>query len=219
MKHMNNKYRIPFNLQFFAEGAGDSEGSETVAEGSDGQGAETGEEDNGPTMEDVLAQLAEAKAEQARLKLASDRASKEAAGYKKQLQARMSAQEQEDAAKAEAEQAKDARIQELESKFRTMEYSKRYMGMGMDEKSAEAIAELTGELSDVDKFFLTLGKFVQAVQKKSADDAVQKAIKDYPEIMAGTGDKGTSLSVEKAKSLAASSHFGTVNQEALKQFM
>src|SRR5699024_1689667 len=156
-----------------------------------------------------------AKAEQARLKLASDKASKEAAGYKKQLQARMSAQEQEDAAKAEAEQAKDARIQELESKFRTMEYSKRYMGMGMDEKSAEAIAELTGELSDVDKFFLTLGKFVQAVQKKSADDAVQKAIKDYPEIMAGTGDKGTSLSVEKAKSLAASSHFGTVNQEAL----
>lgn len=219
MKHMNNKYRIPFNLQFFAEGAGDSEGSETVAEGSDGQGAETGEEDNGPTMEDVLAQLAEAKAEQARLKLASDKASKEAAGYKKQLQAKMSAEERASEAENERITALEEENKQMKAQMRMASYSKRYIGIGMDEKTADNMAELTGELSDVDKFFLTLGKFVQAVQKKSADDAVQKAIKDYPEIMAGTGDKGTSLSVEKAKSLAASSHFGTVNQEALKQFM
>lgn len=219
MKHMNNKYRIPFNLQFFAEGAGDGEGSETVAEGSDGQGAETGEEDNGPTMEDVLAQLAEAKAEQARLKLASDKASKEAAGYKKQLQAKMSAEERASEAENERITALEEENKQMKAQMRMASYSKRYIGIGMDEKTADNMAELTGELSDVDKFFLTLGKFVQAVQKKSADDAVQKAIKDYPEIMAGTGDKGTSLSVEKAKSLAASSHFGTVNQEALKQFM
>ena len=219
MKHMNNKYRIPFNLQFFAEGAGDGEGSETVAEGSDGQGAETGREDNGPTMEDVLAQLAEAKAEQARLKLASDKASKEAAGYKKQLQAKMSAEERASEAENERITALEEENKQMKAQMRMASYSKRYIGIGMDEKTADNMAELTGELSDVDKFFLTLGKFVQAVQKKSADDAVQKAIKDYPEIMAGTGDRGASLSVEKAKSLAASSHFGTVNQEALKQFM
>ena len=219
MRHIKEEYRLPLNLQFFAEDTGEGEGSETLAEGSEGQGAETGAEDNGPTMEEVLAQLAEARAEQAKLKLASDKASKEAAGYKKQLQARMSAQEQEDAAKAEAEQAKDARIQELESKFRTMEYSKRYMGMGMDEKSAEAIAEITGELSDVEKFFSALGKFVQAAQKKAADDAIQDIVKRVPEARAGNGDNGSSLAVQKAQELAKSQHFGAVNTDALKKFM
>ena len=219
MKHIKEEYRLPFNLQFFADGAGESGGSESVADGSEGQGAETDAESSGPTMEEVLAQLAEARAEQAKLKLASDKASKEAAGYKKQLQARMSAQEQEDAAKAEAEQAKDARIQELESKFRTMEYSKRYMGMGMDEKSAEAIAEITGELSDVEKFFSALGKFVQAAQKKAADDAIQDIVKRVPEARAGNGDSGSSLAVQKAQELAKSQHFGAVNTDALKKFM
>ena len=81
-----------------------------------------------------------------------------------------------------ADEAKDARIQELESKFRTMDYSKRYMGIGMDEKTAEALSELTGELPDADKFFSALDKFMKSKIKSAGEDAIQELIKKNPEI-------------------------------------
>lgn len=211
MKRMNNHYaqtqlwrqsgcRIPLNIQFFAEPAGDGGGGSN----DDGNGGDNaGERGNAPSVEELLAQLAQERATNAQNKAALDKALKEKGELTKNLRAKMSAEEQEAEAKKAADEAKDARIQELESKFRTMDYSKRYMGIGMDEKTAEMLSELTGELTDADKFFSALDKFMKAKIKSAGENAVQELIKSNPEIKSGTGeaDKNAWVS-DMAKELA-----------------
>lgn len=174
-------------------------------------------ENKAPTVEELMAELAKERAEKAKLKNSFDTASSELSNTKKQLKAKMTAEEQEAEAKKAADEAKDARIQELESKFRTMDYSKRYMGIGMDEKTAEALSELTGELTDTDKFFSALGKFVQAVKKQSSEDAVQAYLKDNPDVKAGSGDgEKNSLADERAVSIGKRT--AGANEDILKHY-
>ena len=190
--------KIPMNLQLFAEPTDGDGGGDTDNNGVDGGGS-----NSTPTVEELLAQLAQERAEKAQNKAALDKALKEKGELTKNLRAKMSAEEQEAEAKKAADEAKDARIQELESKFRTMDYSKRYMGIGMDEKTSEMLSELTGELSDVDKFFSVLDKFMKVKIKSAGENAVQELIKSNPEIKAGTGeaDKNAWVS-DMAKELA-----------------
>ena len=227
MKYMNNHYgqlrifdrarcKMPMNLQFFAESAGD--GGDGGSGGSDsGESGESSQENN-PSVEELMAQLAQERAENAKNKNALDKALREKGELTKNLRAKMTAEEQEQEAKREAEEAKDAKIQELESKFRTMDYSKRYMGIGMDEKTAESLSELTGELADADKFFSALGKFITASNKAAGENAVQELIKSNPDIKAGTGsaDKNSWVG-DVAKELA---HQKTgVNTSNLERYM
>ena len=211
MKFMNNHYgqskifgharcKIPLNLQFFAESAGD--GGDGGSEGSDLGESGEGSQENNPSVEELMAQLAQERAENAKNKNALDKALREKGELTKNLRAKMTAEEQEQEAKREAEEAKDAKIQELESKFRTMDYSKRYMGIGMDEKTAEALSELTGELVDADKFFSALGKFITASNKAAEENYRQELIKNNPDINAGSGgDTKNSLAEERAVSI------------------
>lgn len=160
-------------------------------------------ENKTPTVEELLTKLAQKDADYAKLKNSFDTTSSELSTAKKQLKAKMTAEEQIEEEKRLADEAKDAKIQELESKFRTMDYSKRYMGIGMDEKTAEALSEMTGELTDPDKFFSALGKFITASNKSAGENAIQDLIKKNPEIKAGTGeaDKNAWVS-DMAKELA-----------------
>lgn len=177
-------------------------------------------EKNTPTVEELMAELAKERAEKAKLKNSFDTASSELFNTKKQLKAKMTAEEQEVEAKKAADEAKDARIHELESKFRMMDYSKRYMGIGMDEKTAEALSELTGELTDTDKFFSALGKFVQSVKKQSGEDALQTYLKDNPDIKAGSGAASKDeASIQFAKNLAAQKSGTGINEDLLKKLM
>ena len=179
-----------------------AENLETTTVETETQTTETAENKT-PTVEELIARLAQRDADYAKLKNSFDTTSSELSTAKKQLKAKMSAEEQIEEEKRIADEAKDARIQELESKFRTMDYSKRYMGIGMDEKTAEMLSELTGELTDVDKFFSVLDKFMKAKIKSAGENAVQELIKRNPEIKAGTGeaDKNAWVS-DMAKELA-----------------
>lgn len=224
MKYMNNRFgqsrifghthcKIPMNLQLFAEPTGGDGGG-----GSEGIEGKEGTEPGGtPTVEELMAQLAQERATNAQNKAALDKALKEKGELTKNLRAKMTAEEQEAEAKRVADEAKDARIQELESKFRTMDYSKRYMGIGMDEKTAEALSELTGELTDTDKFFSALGKFVQAVKKQSSEDAVQAYLKDNPDIKAGSGD-GTKNSLAEERAVSIGKRTAGANEDILKHY-
>ena len=226
MKFMNNHYgqsrifgrarcKMPMNLQLFAESPG-GDGGET---GNDGDSGDSGSgSEKAPSVEELLAQLAQERATNAQNKAALDKALKEKGELTKNLRAKMSAEEQEAEAKKAADEAKDARIQELESKFRTMDYSKRYMGIGMDEKTAESLSELTGDLPDVDKFFSVLDKFMKSKIKSAGEDAIQELIKKNPEIKSGTGDsEKNALAKEKAKE-AAHRHTGA-NMDILKHYI
>ena len=158
--------------------------------------------ENTPSVDELMAELAKERAEKAKLKNSFDTASSELAATKKQLRTKMTAEEQIEEEKRLAEEAKDAKIQELESKFRTMDYSKRYMGIGMDEKTAESLSELTGELADADKFFSALGKFITASNKAAEENYRQELIKNNPDINAGSGgDTKNSLAEERAVSI------------------
>ena len=155
-----------------------------------------------PSVDELMAELAKERAEKAKLKNSFDTASSELAATKKQLRTKMTAEEQIEEEKRLADEAKDAKIQELESKFRTMDYSKRYMGIGMDEKTAESLSELTGELVDADKFFSALGKFITASNKAAEENYRQELIKNNPDINAGSGgDTKNSLAEERAVSI------------------
>lgn len=179
-----------------------TENLETTTVETETQTTETAENKT-PTVEELIAKLAQRDADYAKLKNSFDTTSSELSTAKKQLKAKMSAEEQIEEEKRIADEAKDARIQELESKFRMMDYSKRYMGIGMDEKTAESLSELTGELSDADKFFSALDKFMKSKIKSAGEDAIQELIKKNPEIKSGTGDSDkNALAKEKAKEAA-----------------
>ena len=226
MKFMNNHYsqsqifgrarcKMPMNLQFFAESPGD--GGDGGDGGSDG-GEGDGDENDTPTVEELMAQLAQERATNAQNKAALDRALKEKGELTKNLRKRMTAEETANEEKRLADEAKDAEIKELKEKFRTMDYSKRYMGIGMDEKTAESLSELTGDLPDVDKFFSALDKFVKAKIKTAGENAVQELIKSNPDIKAGTGSADKNAWVgDIAKELA---HQKTgVNTRNLERYM
>lgn len=227
MKFMNNHYgksrifkqarcKIPMNMQFFADSSegGEAEGGGGTEDGGSGSEQKDGE----PSREELIAQLAKERAENAKNKNALDKALREKGELTKNLRAKMTAEEQEAEAKKEAEDAKDARIQELESKFRTMDYSKRYMGIGMDEKSAEALSELTGDLPDVDKFFSALDKFIKAKVKTAGENAVQELVKSNPDIKAGTGSTDKNAWVnDMAKDIAHQK--ATVNTSILDKYL
>ena len=158
--------------------------------------------ENTPSVDELMAELAKERAEKAKLKNSFDTASSELAATKKQLRTKMTAEEQIEEEKRLADEAKDTKIQELESRFRTMDYSKRYMGIGMDEKTAESLSELTGELVDADKFFSALGKFITASNKAAEENYRQELIKSNPDINAGSGsDTKNSLAEERAVSI------------------
>ena len=225
MKFMNNHYgqsqifgrarcKMPMNIQLFAESS-DSDGGGT---GGSGDGRDGGSESqNTPSVEELLAQLAQERATNAQNKAALDKALKEKGELTKNLRAKMSAEEQEAEAKKAADEAKDARIQELESKFRVMDYSKRYMGIGMDEKTAETLSEMTGELTDPDKFFSALGKFITASNKSAGENAVQDLIKKNPEIKAGSGDD-TKTSLAEEKAVLIGKRTAGANEDILKHY-
>lgn len=226
MKYMNNHYgqsqifgrarcKMPMNIQFFAESHGDGgDGGECGSDGGEGDGGEN----DSPTVEELMAQLAQERATNAQNKAALDRALKEKGELTKNLRKRMTAEETANEEKRLADEAKDAEIKELKEKFRTMDYSKRYMGIGMDEKTAESLSELTGDLPDVDKFFSALDKFVKAKIKTAGENAVQELIKSNPDIKAGTGSTDKNAWVgDVAKELA---HQKTgVNTSNLERYM
>ena len=194
-----------------------AENLETTTVETETQTTET-TENKTPTVEELIAKLAQRDADYAKLKNSFDTTSSELSTAKKQLKQKMTAEEQIEEEKRIADEAKDARIQELESKFRMMDYSKRYMGIGMDEKTAEALSELTGELPDADKFFSALDKFMKSKIKSAGEDAIQELIKKNPEIKSGTGDsEKNALAKEKAKE-AAHRHTGA-NMDILKHYI
>ena len=145
------------------------------------QGTEQQEqEDNIPTVEELMTQLAQERAERAKLKNSFDRTSSELADTKKQLKARLTAEEQEAQAKKEADEEHKKYVEGLETKIKTIDATKRYMGLGMDEKLAEetAAAEIAG---DVDKVTDNMKKYQDALIK--AKEA--EWLKSRPPVNAG----------------------------------
>ncbi len=117
---------------------------------------ETGAEDNKPTIEELMAQLAQEKAARAKDKAALDKALKEKGELTKNLRARSTQQQMEEDAKREEEEARTAYIKELEAYKHKNEAKERYLLQGMTAELATkaADAEVSGDmdaLADIQK--------------------------------------------------------------------
>lgn len=92
------------------------------------------------TVESLMAQLAQEKAANAKLKSDNDKLCTSEGNLRKQLRAKQTAEEQEAEAKAEQQAQRDAYVKELEKFKAVAESSERYLGMGMPAEMARATA-------------------------------------------------------------------------------
>lgn len=136
------------------------------------------------TMESMIAEMAKLKAENAKNKAALDKALHNNGELTKQLRAKMTASEQEEEAKREAEEAQKKLIKDLQDYKLKSEARERYMttiGMSADLAKQAAEAEATGDMEALSNVY----KQHQAAVLKASKD---EWLKNRPEINAGHGD-------------------------------
>lgn len=222
-KHMNNHFgtsRIFSKALFKApEGNVEVAGSDGSDLGTGGGGSPVGEPENnpeesndGPTVEELMAQLAAERAKSLRLQNEKDTASSEAANFKKKLREKMTAEEQIDAAKKEADEAREKEFNKMKTELATIQATKRYMVLKMDEKFAEetAKAEISGDMETV---VANIAKHIKAIE----DTAYQKALSDRPDPKAGNGQVDENSSAMSMAAAYAGRQNG-VNMDILNQY-
>ena len=102
------------------------------------------QENNTPTVEELMAQLATERAEKEKYKSASDKASSEAAKYKKELRSKQTAEEQEAEAKAEADKLREEELESLRKELNHNKAVSAYKAI-TDEKVVETLIEAVSE--------------------------------------------------------------------------
>lgn len=198
------------------DGAGDGTDIDSAGGGSGDPADEDGADDlNEPSVDELKAQLAKAQADYQKMKIQSDKNAAQAKQFKDQARAHMTAEQQAQAARAD----RDAEFEALKKEVRVTKYSKRLVGIGMDETQADEMANLIPELEDADAFFDALNSFVAGITKTAADSAVQKLLKDRPEINAGGGDsEKDDPAMTFAKAFVSQRGKSGVNVDILKQY-
>ena len=166
---------------------------ETNQQGAQQEANQQKEENTGggvPTVEELTAQLATERAESAKNKAALEKALKETGDLKKQLRAKLTAEEQASEAQKELEEQQKEYISGLEKFQKQVLAEKRYVLQGMDADLAAkaAEAEIAGDMDEL-----------ASIQKQHTDALLKSAkaewMKSRPQANIGTG--GTSMSKEE----------------------
>ncbi|MGN0378531.1 MAG: hypothetical protein ACI4EU_02975 [Butyrivibrio sp.] len=139
----------------------------------------TENKDAKPTVDELMAQLANEKAEREKLKSAFDKTSSELAKSKKELRSKLTAEEQEAEAKAEADKAKDERIKELEDKLNHSDAVKAYKDI-QNEKTVETLIEA---VSDNDH--TAIANIIRQEKEAAVKAAQAEWLKSRPQANAG----------------------------------
>lgn len=148
-----------------------------------------------------------------KMKSALDKATSEAAGFKKQLRERMT---EDEAAKAKAAEELAAAMAELDlyrAKDAINEYTVQFLGIGYDEKLAKSTAEALHK-GDMATMFKNHASFV--VERDKAMKA--ELLKNTPTPPAGDGDKGLTKEAFQKMTLSEKQKFATENPDAFKEF-
>lgn len=126
-----------------------------------------------PSVQDLMTQIAT-------LKRAVDRASAEAADYKKKYNATRSEKELVDEQKAEEQAKKEEEFKALKREVAANKYAKQYTQLGYGDLAEKAaIAQVDG---DTDELF----RIQQDVQAKMLKDAQDAWIKTRPQVQTGS---------------------------------
>ena len=130
-----------------------------------------------PSAEEQLQQLM---VENAKLKRAMDRASSEAADYKKKYNATLSEQERASQEKAEEQARRDERLAELERENSIHKFTEQFLDIGYDKESAIAAAT-----AQVDGDAETLIKLQQKIIEQKVLAKEQELYRDIPRAKTG----------------------------------
>lgn len=156
------------------------------------EGAPEQEQENQPTVEELVAELAKEKAANAKLKSSLDQASSDAAKYKKALRQKQTAEEIMTEEKAKADEEYKQYVAELETYKKTAEAKARYALQGMSEELATkaAEAEIKGDMDEL-----------ASIQKKHTDNLLKQREKEWlksrPEVNVGNEEKDEKAALEK----------------------
>ena len=146
------------------------------------------ENSNTPSVEELTAQLAAAKAETEKYKSANDKLSKEAAENKRQLRARQTAEEQEAEAKAEAERLRNEEFEAMKKELNHNKAVAAYKNINDD----KTVTRLIDAVSDADHN--AIAKIIEDECKKAVNAAEAKWLKDRPPVRSG---QYSSMTVEQ----------------------
>lgn len=232
MKYMNNHYgqsqifgharfKMPMNIQLFAESSGGDGGS---GEGDESEEAEVKNDGTSPSVDELASKLKHMEVLYAQTKSALDKQMKKNGELTKQNRAGMSETQLEiQSLKDQNEEIVNQNKELMEQNKKLVEndrisrYTKSFMSCAMDEKTADSFAQSIEELKDEPKFFATFKKYAENLAKSSGENAIQDLIKKNPEIKAGTGDDTKSaLADERAISIGKKT--SGANEDILKHY-
>ena len=140
-----------------------------------------------------------------------DKASSEAASFKKQLREKQSDEEAKAAKEAEEKASLLARLEELEHEKAVNGYVTSYLGMGYDEKTARSSAEALAK-GDMETVFAN-----QKIHNENREKALRaELLKETPPPAGGSPDNGMTLEKFKKMSSKERYEFSVNNPEEYK---
>lgn len=184
---MTKKEFIPMNLQLFAEppASGDvGGGNEPATGGSPSEGSNKADPNGGGDDDVSLAeQVAQLKVQNAKLKKANDKATSEAASYKKQLREKQTAEEIALQEKAEKEAEREEQFQKLLRENTITKFEKNFLALGYPADLAAKAAAAQCD-NDTDELFSIQQTFIEEKEKTMKADWM----KSMPNPPAGNSD-------------------------------
>lgn len=146
----------------------------TVIDNQDNSGAN----DNTPSIEELMSQLASERAEKEKYKNASDKASSEAAKYKKELRSKQTAEEREAEAKAEAERLQNEKYENAINELNRMKAVSAYKNV-----SDKSVEKLIDAVTDADHS--AIASIIENEIKAAVANAQTEWLKSRPPVNAG----------------------------------
>ena len=184
---MRKKEFIPMNLQLFAEppAGGDGDAGDTSATGGkSGEGSNKADpDDEGDDGVSLAEQVAQLKVQNAKLKKANDKATSEAASYKKQLREKQTAEEIALQEKAEKEAEREEQFQKLLRENTITKFEKNFLVLGYPADLAAKAATAQCD-NDTDELFSIQQTFIEEKEKTMKADWM----KSMPNPPAGNSD-------------------------------
>ena len=182
---MRKKEFIPMNLQLFAEPpvGGDGDAGDTSATGGkSGEGSNKADLDGDDDVS-LAEQVPQLKVQNAKLKKANDKATSEAASYKKQLREKQTAEEIALQEKAEKEAEREEQFQKLLRENTITKFEKNFLALGYPADLAAKAAAAQCD-NDTDELFSIQQTFIEEKEKTMKADWM----KSMPNPPAGNSD-------------------------------
>lgn len=171
----NSKTKLPFNLQFFAEGDDPESGTEPKPDNEPKP-----DDEPQPTAEEQLQQLM---LENAKLKKSFDKASSEAADFKKKYNATLSDAQKASQEKAEKEAEREEQFNKLLRENSVNKLAKNFLSLGYTAEMAEKAATAQYD-NDTDTLFKIQNDHQSALVKEKEAEW----LKSRPVPKTGTGE-------------------------------